>query len=275
MIAPQYVRPFVSGNKNDFIDAQAICEAAARPTMHYVTVKSAEQQALSAQHRLREARIADRIQTNNQIHALLLEFGIALPSGVRGIAQLPMLLMDDSNDLPIKARQILQRQLDHYRRLKAEIEELDQEIAAEARQDDVAKRLMTIPGIGPITASQLSADAGNAKGYGNARDFAASLGLVPRQYSTGGKSKLLGISKRGDKQLRRLLVQCARVIMLNAPRWKNAMAIWTVALMQRRHSNIVACALANKLARVVWALLAKGGEYRPDPAAMMEMQTAE
>lgn len=134
---------------------------------------------------------------------------------------------------------------------------------------------MTIPGIGPINASQLSADAGNAKGYGNARDFAASLGLVPRQYSTGGKSKLLGISKRGDKQLRRLLVQCARVIMLNAPRWKNAMAIWTVALMQRRHSNIVACALANKLARVVWALLAKGGEYRPDPTAMMEMQTAE
>lgn len=117
---------------------------------------------------------------------------------------------------------------------------------------------MTIPGIGPITASQLAA-AGNAKGYGNARDFAASLGLVPRQHSTGGKSKLLGISKRGDKQLRRRLVQCARVIMLNAEHWKCAMAQWTVQLMRRRHSNIVACALANKLARVVWAMLANGG----------------
>ncbi|QEL55454.1 IS110 family RNA-guided transposase [Chromobacterium paludis] len=274
LIAPQYIRPFVFGNKNDFIDAQAICEAATRPTMRYVAAKSAEQQALSALHRLRESRIAERIQTNNQIHALLLEFGIALPVGVRGITQLPTLLMDETNGLPVKARQILQRQLDHYRLLKTEIDELDHEIATEARQDDVARRLMTIPGIGAITASQLSADAGNAKGYGNARDFAASLGLVPRQYSTGGKSKLLGISKRGDKSLRRLLVQCARVIMQNAPRWKSAMAAWTVALMQRRHSNIVACALANKLARVVWALLAKGGEYRPQARALTEMQTA-
>ncbi|WP_189537028.1 IS110 family transposase, partial [Paludibacterium paludis] len=173
------------------------------PTMRYVAAKSAEQQALSALHRLREARIAERVQTNNQIHALLLEFGIALPVGVRGITQLPMQLMDETNGLPVKARQILQRQLEHYRLLKAEVEELEREIAAEARQDDVALRLMTIPGIGPITASQLSADAGNAKDYGNARDFAASLGLVPRQYSTGGKSKLLGISKRGDKSLRR------------------------------------------------------------------------
>ncbi|WP_062791553.1 IS110 family transposase [Aquitalea pelogenes] len=274
LIAPQYIRPFVSGNKNDFIDAQAICEAATRPTMRYVAAKSAQQQALSALHRLREARIAERVQTNNQIHALLLEFGIALPVGVRGITQLPMVLMDTSNDLPVKARQILQRQLEHYRQLKAEVEELDREIAAEARQDDVALRLMTIPGIGPITASQLSADAGNAKGYGNARDFAASLGLVPRQHSTGGKSRLLGISKRGDKSLRRLLVQCARVIMQNASRWKSAMAEWTVTLMQRRHSNIVACALANKLARVVWAVLAKGGEYRAQPRALIEMQTA-
>lgn len=226
---------------------------------------------MSALHRLREARIAERVLINNQIHALLLEFGIALPVGVRGIAQLPVLLMDESNGLPVKARQILQRQLDHYRLLKAEIEELDREIAAEARQDDVAQRLMTIPGIGPITASQLSADAGNAKGYGNARDFAASLGLVPRQYSTGGKFRLLGISKRGDKSLRRLLVQCARVIMQNAPRWKSAIAEWTVVLMQRRHSNIVACALANKLARVVWAILAKGGEYRPQPRTSIEI----
>lgn len=274
LIAPQYIRPFVTGNKNDFLDAQAICEAASRPTMRYVAPKSPEQQALSALHRWREARIAERVQTNNQIHALLLEFGIALPIGARGIAQLPAILMDDANGLPPKARQVLQRQLDFLRLLQEQIAELDREIATEAKHDDVAQRLMTIPGIGPITASQLSSDAGNAKGYGNARDFSASLGLVPRQYSTGGNAKLLGISKRGDKNLRRLLVQCARVIMQNAPRWTSAIARWTVALMQRRHSNIVACALANKLARVVWALLAKGGEYHPQPRASLEMQTA-
>lgn len=268
LIAPQYVRPFVTGNKNDFLDAQAICEAASRPSMRYVAIKSPEQQALSALHRLREARIAERTRTINQIHALLLEFGIALPVGIRGIRQVPTLLMEPNNELPLCAKRTLERQYDHYLYLTRLIDELDAEIAAAAQSDDVTRRLMTIPGIGPITASQLAADAGNAKGYGSARDFAASLGLVPRQHSTGGKSKLLGISKRGDKQLRRLLVQCARVIMQNAERWTSAMAQWTVSLMTRRHSSIVACALANKLARVVRALLAKGGEYRPQPRAL-------
>ena len=268
LIAPQYIRPFVTGNKNDFLDAQAICEAASRPTMRYVAVKSVAQQAISAVHRLREARIAERVQTANQIHALLLEFGIALPVGERGIKQASALLADADHELPISVGKVLQRQVAHYRELQEMIAELDAELTTVAKTEDVARRLMTIPGIGPITASQLSADAGNAKGYGNARDFAASLGLVPRQHSTGGKPKLLGISKRGDKQLRRLLVQCARVIMLNAERWTSAMAVWTVQLMRRRHSNIVACALANKLARVVWAILAKGGEYHPQPRAL-------
>ncbi len=267
LIAPQYVRAFVSGNKNDFIDAQAICEAASRPTMRYVAVKSPEQQAMSALHRLREARIGERTQAGNQIHALLLEFGVALPLGVRGIKQAPLWLQEESG-LPALARRTLERHFDHWCYLNQQIAELDAEVAAQAKADDVASRLMTVPGIGPITASQLAADAGNAKGYGSARDFAASLGLVPRQHSTGGKAKLLGISKRGDKSLRRLLVQCAHVIMLNAARWKSAMAEWTVALMARRHANIVACALANKLARVVWAILAKGGEYRPQPRAL-------
>ncbi|NDV14390.1 IS110 family transposase [Crenobacter caeni] len=264
LIAPQYVRAFVTGNKNDFIDAQAICEAASRPTMSYVAVKSPEQQAMSALHRLREARIGERPQAGNQIHALLLEFGVALPVGVRGIKQVPVWLQEESG-LPALARRVLERHFDHWCALNRQITELDAEIAAQAKADDVASRLMTVPGIGPITASQLAADAGNAKGYGSARDFAASLGLVPRQHSTGGKAKLLGISKRGDKSLRRLLVQCAHVIMQNAARWTSAMAQWTVALMMRRHANIVACALANKLARVVWAILAKGGEYRPSP----------
>ncbi|MCG9042126.1 IS110 family transposase [Laribacter hongkongensis] len=267
LIAPQYVRPFVTGNKNDFIDAQAICEAASRPTMRYVAIKSPEQQAMSALHRLREARISERTQAGNQIHSLLLEFGVALPVGTRGIKQVPAWLHDDS-DLPVLARRVLERHFDHWCALNRQITELDAEIAAQAKADDVASRLMTVPGIGPITASQLAADAGNAKGYGSARDFAASLGLVPRQHSTGGKAKLLGISKRGDKSLRRLLVQCAHVIMQNAARWKSAMAEWTVALMMRRHANIVACALANKLARVVWAILAKGGEYHPQPRTL-------
>lgn len=267
LIAPQYVRAFVTGNKNDFIDAQAICEAASRPTMRYVAIKSPEQQAMSAWHRLREARIGERTQTGNQIHALLLEFGVALPVGVRGIKQVPVWLQEDSG-LPVLARRVLERHFDHWCALNRQIVELDAEIAAQAKSDDIASRLMSVPGIGPITASQLAADAGNAKGYGSARDFAASLGLVPRQHSTGGKARLLGISKRGDKSLRRLLVQCAHVIMLHAARWHSAMAQWTVALMARRHGNIVACALANKLARVVWAIIAKGGDYRPQPRAV-------
>ncbi|HDN9022335.1 MULTISPECIES: IS110 family transposase [Aeromonas] len=206
LIAPQYVRPFVTGNKNDFLDAHAICEAASRPSMRYVGVKTPEQQASSAQY-------------------------------------------------------------EHYRYLAELIAGLDSQIGAQAKADALTSRLMTIPGIGPITASQLAADAGNAQSYGSARHFAASLGLVPRQHSTGGKSKLLGISKRGDKSLRRLLVQCARVVMQNAAKWQSAVAQWTQQLMTRRHSNVVACALANKLARIVWAVLVKGEEYRPNPNA--------
>lgn len=265
LIAPQYVRPFVTGNKNDFLDAQAICEAASRPSMRYVGVKTPEQQASSALHRLREARIAERVQTSNQIHALLLEFGMVLPLGARGIKQVPELLMQADSDLPHTARQLLCAQYDHYVYLAELITTLDKQIGEQAKADALTSRLMTIPGIGPITASQLAADAGNAQSYGSARHFAASLGLVPRQHSTGGKHKLLGISKRGDKSLRRLLVQCARVVMQNAPTWQSAMAQWTQQLMARRHSNVVACALANKLARIVWAVLVKGEAYRPHP----------
>ncbi|ATU96699.1 IS110-like element ISAs24 family transposase [Aeromonas salmonicida] len=267
LIAPQYVRPFVTGNKNDFLDAHAICEAASRPSMRYVGVKTPEQQASSALHRLREARIADRVQTANQIHALLLEFGIVLPLGARGIKQVPDIVMNASADLPHAARRVLSAQYEHYRYLAELIAGLDSQIGAQAKADALTSRLMTIPGIGPITASQLAADAGNAQSYGSARHFAASLGLVPRQHSTGGKSKLLGISKRGDKSLRRLLVQCARVVMQNAAKWQSAVAQWTQQLMTRRHSNVVACALANKLARIVWAVLVKGKEYRPNPNA--------
>ncbi|MGY3869158.1 IS110 family RNA-guided transposase [Aeromonas crassostreae] len=270
LIAPQYVRPFVTGNKNDFLDAQAICEAASRPAMRYVGIKTPEQQACSALHRLREARIADRVQTSNQIHALLLEFGIVLPLGARGIKQVPDIVTNTSADLPQAARQILSAQYEHYCYLAGLIAGLDSQIGAQAKADALTSRLMTIPGIGPIIASQLAADAGNAQGYGSARHFAASLGLVPRQHSTGGKHKLLGISKRGDKSLRRLLVQCARVVMQNAAKWQSAMAQWAQwaqQLMTRRHSNVVACALANKLARIVWAVLVKGEEYQPHPKA--------
>lgn len=273
LIAPQYVRPFVTGNKNDFLDAQAICEAAARPTMRYVTAKSPEQQALSALHRLREARIRERVRTGNQIHALLLEFGIALPLGARGLAQARTLQAEHTAELPPIAWRVLAEQLQYHEQLQQGIDALDRELATMARQDDLARRLMTVPGVGVITASQLAADAGNAKGYGSGRDFAASLGLVPRQYSTGGRQKLLGISKRGDKSLRRLLVQCAHVVMQHATQWDSAIAQWTAALMQRRHGNVVACAVANKLARVLWAILAKGGEYQPHPPRL-EVKTA-
>ncbi|WP_337589951.1 IS110 family transposase [Aeromonas salmonicida] len=172
-----------------------------------------------------------------------------------------------SNVTSLAARRILSAQYEHYRYLAELIAGLNSQIGAQAKADALTSRLMTIPGIVPITASQLAADADNAQSYGSARHFAASLGLVPRQHSTGGKSKLLGISKRGDKSLRRLLVQCARVVMQNAAKWQSAVAQWTQQLMTRRHSNVVACALANKLARIVWAVLVKGEEYRPNPNA--------
>jgi len=265
LIAPQFVRPFVKSNKTDFADAQAICEAASRPSMRFVALKTPAQQVLLALHRVREALVSERTATSNQIHGFLLEFGVSLPTGALAITRLPVLLDDPVHALPLPMVTLLRRLHERYKQLREEIDALEAQIKRQVLEDDAGQRLLTIPGIGPITASSLLAMAGDARAFRCGRDFAASLGLVPRQHSTGGRPNLLGISRRGDRHLRSLLVQGARAVMRHIERRTDALGRWVQALLQRRHSNVVACALANKMARIVWAILARGGEYRAHP----------
>jgi len=208
LISPQFVRPFVQGNKNDFADAQAICEAASRPSMRFVSVRNEAQQTVSALHRVRESLVRERTGVINQLHAFLLEFGISLPRGQAIIRRLPAVLAE--HELPPRLVALLERLQTHFKYLDEQIAQIERELCQQLREDERSQRLLEIPGIGPITASVLMTELGDAQQFGSARQFAASVGLVPRQYSTGGKPTLLGISKRGDKNLRRLLVQGAR-----------------------------------------------------------------
>jgi transposase len=267
LISPQFVRPFVKSNKNDFVDAEAICEAASRPAMRFVTPKTETQQTPSAMHRVRELLVRDRTKTVNQMHAFLLELGISLPIGNAVIRRLPALLAEHS--LPPRLVAILERLHAHFKYLEQQIAELDREVAHQLADDDLGRRLLTIPGVGPITASVLTAEMGDGKQYACSRDFAASIGLVPRQYSTGGRANLLGISKRGDKNLLRLLVQCARGFMQRLDKNSGPLVNWTRQMLARRHSNVVACALANKLARIAWAIAARKTSFNAGIAAML------
>jgi transposase len=266
LISPQFVRPFVKSNKNDFVDAEAICEAASRPTMRFVTPKTVSQQTLSALHRVRERLIRDRTGTTNQIHGFLLEFCISLPIGKVVIKRLPAVLAEHT--LPPRLVAVLERLHAYYKYLEGQVIEIEKELRQQLVDDDTGQRLLTIPGIGPITASVLAAEMGDGKQYGCSRDFSASIGLVPRQYSTGGKANLLGISKRGDRNIRRLLVQCARSIMLQLHKRTDQLGVWIRAMLMRRHSNVVACALANKLARIAWAIVARGEVFDMKVVAM-------
>jgi len=266
LISPQFVRPFVKGNKNDFVDAEAICEAASRPAMRFVTPKTELQQTLAALHRVRDSLVRDRVKAINQMHGFLLEFGISLPSGKAVITRLPATLAE--HPLPPRLVAILERLHAHFKYLSEQIDEIDKEMSRQLADDELGQRLLTIPGVGPITASLLAAEMGDGKQYGCSRDFAASVGLVPRQYSTGGKARLLGISKRGDKNIRRLLVQCARAYMHRIERQSGPLADWVRAMLARRHSNVVACALANKLARTAWALATRNTVFNAGAAAM-------
>jgi transposase len=245
LISPQFVRPFVQGNKNDFLDAQAICEAASRPNMRFVTPKTEVQQTLSVLHRLRESLIRDCTKSINQLHGFLLEFGISLPRGMVVMRRLATVLAE--HRLPPRLVVLLQRLHAHFGYLDEQIKVLDRELVEHVEADDLGSRLLSIPGVGPITSSVLLTELGDARQYRSSRDFAASVGLVPRQHSTGGRQNLLGTSKCGDKNLRRLL------------------ADWVRALLCRRHSNVVACALANKLARIAWALAQGQGRFETGP----------
>ena len=263
LMAPQFVKPYVKTNKNDAADAEAICEAVSRPNMRFVPIKNGEQQAVLALHRARQGFVTARTAQANQIRGLLSEYGIVIPQGLSHVSKrLPEILEDGENDLPGVFRQLLQRLGDHLRELHRQVGELELQIQLWHRQHDASCRLARIPGIGPLTASALVASVGNAKSFANGRQLAAWLGLVPRQHSSGGKSVLLGISKRGDSYLRMLLVHGARAVIRVAEKKPGYADSWLARLIGRRHPNIAAVALANKNARIVWALLKHDRDYR-------------
>jgi transposase len=267
LMAPQFVKPYVKTNKNDAADAEAICEAVTRPNMRFVPIKNVEQQAVLALHRVRQGLVKARTAQANQMRGLLSEFGLIVPQGIAHLYERVPLLLDQANDaLPGAFRELMQRLLAHLKELDRQVGEMERQIQAWHRTNALSRKLEQIPGIGPITASALVASIGNAHNFANGRQLAAWLGLVPRQHSTGGKSNLLGISKRGDTYLRTLLIHGARSVIRHAERKLDGQA-WLSKLIGRRNKNVAAVALANKNARIVWALLAHDREFRSDYAA--------
>jgi transposase len=265
LMAPQFVKPYVKTNKNDAADAEAICEAVTRPTMRFVPIKNGEQQAVLSLHRARQGFVKARTAQANQIRGLLMEYGITIPQGISHITKrLPELLEDGENELPGVFRQLLQRLGNHLKALDRQATELEEQIQTWHRESEASKTLARIPGIGPLTASALVASIGDASSFKNGRQLAAWLGLVPRQHSSGGKPRLQGISKRGDTYLRTLLIHGARSVIRVATGKTTPMHCWAANLVERRNKNVAAVALANKNARIVWALMTQNREYQSD-----------
>ena len=267
LIPPAYVKPFLKRQKNDAADAEAICEAAQRPTMRFVAVKSEEQQASVVVFRARDLLVQQRTQTINALRGHLAEYGLVVSKGPSHIAKLIAQVEDPQSSLPQAARLALSVVVETLRSLEHSIKRLDVEIARRAREDGTARRLATIPGIGPITATALVALSPAAASFKRGRDFAAWLGLTPLQRSTGGKQKLGAISKMGERTLRRLLIIGASAVTRQARRRGAPQGSWLARMFARKPPMLVIVALANKMARIVWALLAKGGVYQA-PAAV-------
>ena len=263
LISPQFVKPYVKSNKNDMADAEAICEAVQRPTMRFVPLKSVEQQDILSIHRAREQVVRRRTAQGNQIRGLLMEYGLVIPQGMRAVrAQLPDILADADNELTLMFRELLQGLWEELINLDKRVSFYDQQIIAISEQSEVCRRLMTIPGVGPMVTTALLACASDGKAFKNGREMAAWLGLVARQHSTGGKPKLLGISKRGDTYLRKLLIHGARAALRWADKKHDKRSVWVTGLKQRRGQNIAAVALANKTVRTAWVLITRGEDYR-------------
>jgi transposase len=264
LMAPQFVRPYVKTNKNDARDAEAIGEAVSRPSMRFVPVKTAEQQAILALHRARQGFVKARTAQANQLRSLLAEFGMVVPQGTRVLLrEVPTILSDEENGLFASVRELFARLLAHVKELDRHVTELEQQITRWHKSNERSCKLEKVPGIGPITASALVATIGDAKAFQHGRQLAAWLGLVPRQHSTGGKIRLHGLSKRGDIYLRTLLIHGARSVLRVAARHTDPTTTWLKRVQTRRNTNIAAVALANKHARIVWALLAHDREYTP------------
>jgi transposase len=264
LMSPQFVKPYVKTNKHDMADAEAICEAVSRPNMRFVAIKNVEQQAILSIHRARQGYVKSRTAQANQIRGLLSEFGIIIPQGIHSIGKrMPDILEDAENGLPGTMRHLLKRLNDHLKELSRQVEELELQIKLWHKENATSQKLEAIPGIGPITASAIVATVGNAREFKNGRQLSAWFGLVPKQRSSGGKLILLGISKRGDTYLRTLLIHGARAVIRFAEK-KTEPESWLRKLIIRRNKNVAAVALANKNARIIWALLAKGTIFHPN-----------
>ena len=262
LMPAEYVRPFVKSNKNDYVDAEAIAEAVQRPTMRFVPIKSEAQLDLQALHRVRDRWMGRRTAVINQVRGFLMEHGITVAAGPAHLKkQIPSILEDAANLLSARMRALLVELRDEWKKLEEQIEGIDQELAQTATKEDNCRRLLTIPGIGPLTATALSAAIGNGTAFHQSRDLAAWLGLVPRQHSTGGKSRLLGISKRGNPYLRKLFIHGGRAVVARVNRGNHQFGSWLTRLEARSPRNVVVVAMANKLARIAWAVLTTGHVY--------------
>jgi transposase len=266
LMPPQFVKPYVKSQKNDAADAEAICEAVTRPNMRFVPLKSTEQQAVILLHRTRDLLIRQRSSLISAIRAHFAEFGVAVGQGIRNIDRLLALLQtgaEAERRLPPLAAEMLGVLAAQLRAVGERVDEVEAKLLAWHRADETSRRLQGVPGIGPITASALVATVGDPRQFGSGRQFAAWLGLVPQQRSSGGKDRLGGISKRGDGYIRRLLVHGARAIVGWRKRSSNKGAGWVDSLLERRPTNVATVAYANKLARIAWAIMMRGGRYEP------------
>jgi len=258
---------FLKSQKNDFNDAEAIAEAVSRPTMRFVSIKANEQLDLQAVHRIRERLVAERTAVINQIRGFLIEYGLPVKVGRASLRRdLPGILENAENGLSPRMRQLIVALREHWHGLEEKIAQYTHDIELVAKRNDDCRRLVTVPGVGPLGATALIAAVGNGAMFSKGRELAAWLGLVPRQQSTGGKPTLLGISKRGNRYLRMLIIHGARSCLRHLNRDNHELGLWMTQLERRSHKNVVAVALANKIARIAWAVLARQEVYRSSAA---------
>lgn len=262
LIPPKYVKPFVKRSKSDAIDAEAICEAALRPTMRFVQIRSEDNQAAALAFRARDLLVRQRTQIINSLRGHLSEFGFVVAKGPTHVSKLVSAIEDGSVELPEISRPLLSIMVDTLEALNARIRQLETQIAQRAKEDETSRRLTTISGIGPIIATAIAALAPPASTFKRGRDFAAWLGLTPLQHSTGGKQRLGRTSKMGNRTLRRLLIIGASAVVRWAERKGAIPGSWLARMLERKPPMLIRVALANKMARIAWALMAHGGEYR-------------
>jgi transposase len=271
LMPPAYVKPYVKRGKNDAADAEAICEAVTRQTMRFVPIKSREQQATLSLHRVRSLLIRQRTQLINMMRSMLAELGIAIPVGIEKALQMARRIVDGEAeiDLPTEAQNVVALLADHVLQLHAKLRKMDLRLAALQRSDETARRLATIPGIGPIGATALAASVTDPSQFTSGRQFAAWLGLTPRQSSSGGKERLGRITKMGDKYLRQLLIVGATALVRYAREKPDTVDPRFVALLARKPARVVSVAIANKMARIAWAIMARGGVFERGHAPML------